>query len=314
MAKIMEALPERRRSRRRCPSRERLLLGSLDGAPAALATVPNSTAAIATPAALPTAPGSASGRQPGRPGSSHTRGALVLRSGHVPAPTSRRPASRAARAARPRWAAIGIKASGRGPVSGWSSSTQPSGVAQIEPVQARCRRRPPSAGRNSRPRKAAAYAAAWRRRASWLVSAPTARNRRRWPPRPGRSRGSRPRRSATLENDRRPQSRSAVIAQMTPAPAPRPASAWPAARLARGLPAQQQLPAPGVLLAAQQPGARISPQIGPDDDQEHGHLESGEASDGLQLRRRAEQRARAWFAPNAAARRCRCGSSLVDPA
>lgn len=55
----------------------------------------------------------------------------VERSGNVPAPRSRRPASTSAPVAPTMTsAAIGTNANGRGDVSGWDSSIQPSGVHQ----------------------------------------------------------------------------------------------------------------------------------------------------------------------------------------
>ena len=75
----------------------------------------------------------------------------------------------------------------------------------------------------------------------------------------------------------------AVIAHSVTRPAPRPAIAWAAAPRRVVWPAEEEIPAPGVLLAAQEPGARQQPPHGAEDHERHGDLEDGEAAHRLEL-------------------------------
>ena len=83
----------------------------------------------------------------------------------------------------------------------------------------------------------------------------------------------------------------AVVPQSVKTPTPKPAMAWavgaPAGRQAH----EEEVPAAGVLLAAQQPRAGQESPRRTKDHQRHGDLEDGEATHGLELGSGPEKRA-----------------------
>ena len=187
-----------------------------------------SSASAPIAAAQPSAAGRASRTaSPAGPASSRVCGLALPCSSRIPAPRSRPPARYTDRPPRTAAnAAIGSSASGRGPVRGCSSSTQPSGVAQRSqrgPCQSLrssgSRRRLRAPRRRSRPPGGGCPPA-------WLARAPAARNI---------TAGAT---AATEKNSAGPAGMpifgsrpattviTAVSAHSTAAPAASPASAW----------------------------------------------------------------------------------------
>ena len=232
--------------------------------------------------------------RPVGPDRSRRCGSRVVRSATMLAPTSREPArctvTTASTAVKP---TIGSRASGCGAVSGWSSSTQPSGDAQISCVETDSRVGDHSHGVRDAEERGGI------RRGLTSSRAELARERAHRQEHQrrchhcqrevqGRTGGDIHARVHTGEHGddcgNRPEREDAATETGQMPEAPR-------CRL-RGLPGEQQFPASAVLLAAQQPGARQQPPHGAECHQGHGDLEDGEAGDGLEVRGRSEERAR----------------------